>query len=171
MEDRLTCISACIAFRVGSRLSVVGTLIRRATPDERDVLSQMLAAYLFEFDGQTKPYRYFEAYWSQHDRVPFFIEADGEIAGFCLVRLRAGAWTIAEFTVVPESRRKGVGRRAVVALSDSARGDGAAYIEATVQPEKTDACAFWLACGFRVVDEGDVIVTRFDLQTRPTNVT
>src|SRR5690349_3267507 len=110
----------------------MSAVVRRATPNEREVLRAVLTAYLFEFDGQTTPYRYFDAYWSEPERVPFFIEADGEIAGFCLVRLRGRDWTIAEFTVVPGRRRNGVGREAVTAISESALAAGASYVEATV---------------------------------------
>jgi hypothetical protein len=40
---------------------------------------------------------------------------------------------------------------------------GARYVEATVQTDKPEALAFWLACGFRVVAEGDPTITRRDL--------
>lgn len=139
------------------------TLIRRATPDERDLLRELLTAYLIEFDGQTTPYRYFDAYWSEPERLPFLIESDGEIVGFCLIRLRGPDWTIAEFTVVPERRRRGIGRVAVAAIRDIASNSGASFVEATVHREKTQALAFWVACGFRVAEQGEVIVTRLDL--------
>jgi predicted acetyltransferase len=139
------------------------TRLRRVDPDERDSLRELLAAYLLEFDGQTTPYRYFDEYWSDPQRLPFFIEVDGKIAGFCLVRRRGLDWTLAEFTVIPESRRNGIGRLAVAAIRESAVTAGASYVEATVDREKAQARAFWLACGFRVVEERDVIVTRLDL--------
>jgi predicted acetyltransferase len=139
------------------------THLRRVSDDERNSLRELLAAYLLEFDGQKTPYPYFDDYWSEPERVPFFIEADGKIAGFCLVRRRGLNWTIAEFTVVPEWRRNGIGRLAVAAIRESAVTAGAMYVEATVHREKTQALAFWLACGFRVVDEQDAIVTRLDL--------
>jgi predicted acetyltransferase len=139
------------------------TRIRRVAEDERDGLRELLTAYLVEFDGQTTPYQYFDDYWSDPERVPFFIEADGQIVGFCLIRLRALEWTIAEFTVVSERRRNGIGRLAIEAVRADASSAGASYIEATVHREKTQALAFWEACGFRIVEDRDVFVTRLDL--------
>jgi predicted acetyltransferase len=139
------------------------TRLRRVAQDERDPLRELLTAYLLEFDGQTTPYRYFDEYWSEPERVPLFIEVDGKIAGFCFIRRHGLDWMIAEFTVVPEWRRKGIGRLAVAAIRESAVTAGASYVEATVHRAKTRALSFWLACGFRVVEESDVIVTRLDL--------
>jgi len=80
-----------------------------------------------------------------------------------LVRLRDLDWTIAEFTVVPERRRNGFGRLAIEAVREHAVSAGASYIEASVHREKTSVLAFWLACGFRIVEEKDMFVTRLDL--------
>jgi len=141
----------------------MAVVLRRADSGARDLLRRLLAEYLFEFDGQTAPYRYFDDYWAEPDRLPFLIEADGEVVGFCLIRLRGRDWTVAEFTVIPEKRRQGVGREAVVAVLEEAGLTGASYVEAAVHAEKAEALAFWLACGFRVVDERDVTITRRDL--------
>lgn len=119
--------------------------------------------YMFEFDGRTEPYPHFEAYWSEPERLPMLLETDGEVAGFCLIRVRGGDWSIAEFSVVPEKRRGGIGRSAVEALAERARAAGAQHLEAKVYPEKREALAFWLALGFRVVEAPGVIVTRRDV--------
>ena len=58
------------------------------------------------------------------------------MVGFCLVRVRGRDWTIAEFAVIPEQRRNGVGRAAVEAVVVRADGAGANYVEATVQVGK-----------------------------------
>ena len=75
------------------------------------------------------------------------LEADGEVAGFCLVRVRGEGWSIAEFSVVPEKRRSGIGRSAVEALAERAHAAGAEHLEAKVYPGKPEALAFWLALG------------------------
>ena len=126
--------------------------LRDAQIDDRDRLERLLADYLLEFDGRTDPYGYLDAYWQEPDRSPFLIELDGEIAGVCLIRRRDGAWSIAEFSVIPEKRREGVGRAAVEALAERARSDGASHLEAKVHPDNRGALPFWLAVGFSEVE-------------------
>lgn len=138
-------------------------VLRRADAGERELLRRLLAEYLFEFDGQTTPYRYFDAYWDEDNRLPFLIEAEAQVVGFCLIRVRGRDWTIAEFAVNPEKRRNGVGRTAVEAVVEQADAAGASYVEATVQIGKVEALAFWRACGFRTVEERDVTVTRREI--------
>jgi ribosomal protein S18 acetylase RimI-like enzyme len=133
---------------------------RPAEPGERALLRQQLAAYLLEFDGRTEPYPYFDAYWSEPERLPFLIEDGEQVVGLCLVRVRDGGWSIAEFYVVPDRRRGGVGRAAVEAVAGLARSAGAGHLEAKVHPDNRQALPFWLSVGFEVVDAPDVVVTR-----------
>ena len=137
--------------------------IRRAAPAERELLRRLLADYLFEFDGRTEPYPYFDAYWTEPERLPFLIEADGEIVGLCLVRIRDEGWSIAEFSIVPDRRRAGIGRAAVDGVAEAARAAGGAYLEAKVHPDNRQALPFWLAAGFNEVAAPGVIVTRREL--------
>jgi len=144
---------------------VVDLALVPAGAGDREQLRELLADYLFEFDGRTDPYPYLDAYWEEEDRLPFLIEADGEVAGLCLVRRKNGGWSIAEFSVVPERRRGGVGRAAVDALAERARADGAAHLEAKVHPDNREALPFWLGVGFREVPGPGtgVTVTRRDI--------
>ena len=135
-------------------------VLRRAEPEDRELLRHFLADYLYEFDGRTAPYPYFNAYWREPERLPFVIEAGAEAVGLCLVRVRNGGWSIAEFSIVPARRRSGVGRAAVEALAALARAAGAAHLEAKVHPDNRDALPFWLAVGFREVAEAGPSVTR-----------
>jgi predicted acetyltransferase len=53
-------------------------------------------------------YQYLDHYWTEPDRHPFFIRADGYLAGFALVR--AGSpHDMAEFFVMRKYRRGGIG--------------------------------------------------------------
>ena len=137
--------------------------LREVGLDHRELLRRLLAAYLFEFDGRREPYPQFDAYWAEPERLPFLIEAGSEVVGFCLIRVRDDGWSIAEFSVVPEHRRAGVGRAAVDAVAERARAAGAGHLEAKVHPDNREALPFWLAVGFHVVAAPDVIVTRRDL--------
>jgi predicted acetyltransferase len=141
---------------------VVVTL-REAKLADRELLRRLVAEYLFEFDARVEPYPYLDAYWTESERQPFLVEADGNVVGLCLVRIRDNGWNIAEFSVVPEQRRVGVGRAAVDALAERARAAGAAYLEAKVHPNNRDALPFWLAVGFRQVPAPGVVVTRRSL--------
>jgi predicted acetyltransferase len=134
--------------------------LRPAELDDRDLLRQLLYDYLREFDGRTEPYPYLEAYWQEPERLPFLIDVDGDVAGLCLVRVRDGGWSIAEFYVVPAHRRAGIGRAAVETLADRARSAGAAHLEAKVHPGNLEALPFWLAAEFAVADAPNVVVTR-----------
>lgn len=137
--------------------------LREAGPDDRELIARLLADYLFEFDGRTEPYPYLDAYWSEPERLPFLVELDGEAVGLCLIRVREGGWDFAEFSIVPEQRRNGVGRAAVEAVAARARAAAAGHLEAKVHPDNLEALPFWLALGFREVSQDGPVVTRREL--------
>jgi ribosomal protein S18 acetylase RimI-like enzyme len=137
--------------------------VREASLDDREQLRRLLADYLLEFDGRTEPYPYFDAYWHEAERLPFLVEADGDVVGFCLIRVRDGGWDVAEFSITPDRRRTGVGRAAVEAVADRARSAGATHLQAKVHPDNRRALPFWLAVGFCEQDGEGVVVTRRDL--------
>src|SRR5205823_8578762 len=62
-------------------------------------------------------YRYLDHYWTDPERVPVFIRADGKLAGFALLRrIEPGVIGIAVFFVLRAYRRRGVGRSAMKEL-------------------------------------------------------
>jgi GNAT superfamily N-acetyltransferase len=138
----------------------VDVVLRDAAIDDRPELERLLAAYLFEFDGRTEPYPYLDAYWSEAERLPLLIEVDGAPAGVCLIRVRDGGWSIAEFSVEPSYRRAGVGRAAIEALVERARAVGARHLEAKIHPDNAEALPFWSAVGFERVRSTPVVKTR-----------
>jgi predicted acetyltransferase len=138
----------------------VAVTVRPAKESDRELLRRLVAEYLFEFDGSTGPYPYFDAYWDEPERLPFLIEANGTVVGFCLVRVRDDCWSIAEFSVLAEQRRAGVGRAAVDAIAELARAAESTHLEAKVHPSNRAALPFWLGIGFDEVAAPGVIVTR-----------
>ncbi len=55
-------------------------------------------------------YKYFDSYWEDEDRWPFWAIVDGKRAGFALVRIEeSGEYEMAEFYIRPEFRRGGYG--------------------------------------------------------------
>jgi predicted acetyltransferase len=126
----------------------------------RAELAALLHDYMSEFDGSTG-YPYLDIYWDGPGRLPFLVERDGEVVGFCLVRvLDDGGWNIAEFSTVPERRNQGLGRGAVEALAARAGRAGAPFLQAKVHPDNLQALGFWLACGFEQIPSATVVTTR-----------
>jgi ribosomal protein S18 acetylase RimI-like enzyme len=141
--------------------------LRAATTDDRADVERLLAEYLYEFDGRTEPYPYVDAYWTEAERLPFLIDADGRAVGIALIRVRDGGWSIAEFAVTPAKRGGGVGRAAVEALAERARAAGATHLEAKIHPDNEQAFGFWSAVGFERVATRPVLTTRRQL-ARPS---
>jgi ribosomal protein S18 acetylase RimI-like enzyme len=86
-----------------------------------------------------------------------WIEADGERAGFAMVRTfpdwpdeTRDVASIAEFTVFPTFRRRGIGAAAVEALLARHRQRGTYEVEASILPGNDPARAFWARLGFDV---------------------
>jgi len=154
--------------------------LERVSPSRRETLAEELSRYLAELDDlaptrrgspprTAADYRYLDTYWREPERLPLFVLADGELAGFALVRAIAGDWNIAEFGIRPELRRQGVGRAAVAALADLARESESDYLTAEVESWNSEAGLFWSACGFeRTGNEADMIV--LVCQLRPVDL-
>jgi predicted acetyltransferase len=134
---------------------------------ERGRLRALMTTYLVEFaalegiapgrdaEGHV-PYRYFEPYWQEPERIPFWLLEGGRTVGFCLLRDTGRRWQIAEFYVAPEFRRRGAGSRAVATVAAYCRRDGRhRYLEATTQSFNPAARAFWRRQGFVTIRDAD----------------
>lgn len=120
---------------------------------DKAALKAMLDAYLAAHAEQVDPqraggdptdYPYFDLYWREPARRPFWIVADGERAGFVMIN----AWSptgrgtdnaVAEFYVAPEKRRQGIGLAAAVAALRSAPG----WWELQVYRANPAGMSFW----------------------------
>ena len=102
-------------------------------------------------DSTNYPYR--DAYWSEPGRHAFFIQRSGCVVGFAFVRdpisTKLTVHEIAEFYVKPESRRQGVGRRAVLAIWQRFPGQW----EVQVHARNSGAVQFWTLCAEEVATE------------------
>lgn len=85
---------------------------------EKDIMKKYLDEYLSELskfddnikfdDNGTPIYKWFDFYWNDAGRYPFFFYVDDQIAGICFVRkLSEHAYEIAEFYVTKSFRGKG----------------------------------------------------------------
>ncbi len=90
--------------------------IRIISKSESSLARQMLNEYLLElaefddtitFDEKGTPiYKWFDNYFIDKDRFPFFLIVDGAIAGLCLIReLDLNHYDFAEFYVCKEFRK------------------------------------------------------------------
>jgi predicted acetyltransferase len=106
-----------------------------ANIDEKPILQRLMELYLYDFtEFEDIPMDssglfgdpWLDFYWSEKGRFPFLIRADGKLAGFVLVNqhthLADSEWTIAEFFILRQYRRQGVGKAA--AFSTFARFGG-----------------------------------------------
>ena len=100
---------------------------------EKSVLRHLIELYAYDFseydDADVNEhglygYTYFDYYWTEESRHPFFIRVDGKLAGFvlindyCYVVKDPGARSIAEFFVMRKYRKKGVGKSVAIQVFD-----------------------------------------------------
>jgi predicted acetyltransferase len=118
---------------------------------DRPVIEQLLQPYLRELSiyrgvgaSDAVAYPYLDLYWQELDRRPFLISAGDRVAGFALVNTWAPSGrpvdrAMAEFYVVPDCRRAGVGARAAAEIIDSLPGSW----EIGISASHDAARAFW----------------------------
>ena len=127
---------------------------------EKSILRQLLELYAYDFSEYDNAdinehgfygYTYFDHYWTEDSRHPFFIKVDGKLAGFilvneyCYVSKRAGTKSIAEFFVMRKYRRKGIGKIAAIQVFDKFPGKWEVIQHGENEPSKV----FWE----KVIDE------------------
>jgi len=104
---------------------------------EKSVLRQLIELYEYDFSEYTRAdvneygyfgYRYFDYYWTEDARHPFFIKVDEKLAGFvlindyCYVVKDLNASSVSEFFVMRKYRRMGVGKVAAHQVFDKYPG-------------------------------------------------
>jgi predicted acetyltransferase len=122
--------------------------------EDRDTITRLLHDYLHELSNyreravgatNSAEYPYLDAYFSEADRHAFLIRHHERVVGFALIRgpkSTGQVWEVAEFYIVPERRRTGVGSAAIRAIWRRFTGDW----ELQVHRRNTDAVHFWLSC-------------------------
>ncbi|MCC6236734.1 MAG: GNAT family N-acetyltransferase [Dehalococcoidia bacterium] len=138
--------------------------LRDVRPEEQDAFFEAFAAYHTELDAldDDAGVHSVEAYRAAlledlegSGRELWWIEADGERAGFAVVQTlpdwpddRTDVAEITEFYVEPRFRRSGVGRAAVEAILADHRARGTRLVEAAILERNGAARAFWATLGF-----------------------
>ena len=128
--------------------------LRPAAESDKPVLRQLMELYRHDFsewdDSDVDEQGFFgspylDRYWTEPDRYPFLIRADGRLAGFVLLSRRShlvpqgSAMVVAEFFVMRKYRHQGVGRHAAIAAFDRFPGAW----EVGQMAANTGAQAFW----------------------------
>lgn len=120
---------------------------------EKAALAGMMRPYLEDHARSVDPegrfgpigdYPTFDLYWTEPERRPYWIAADGARVGFVLVNRYSPSGlgcdaAIAEFYIQAEHRRAGLGRRAALAAIATAAG----LWELQVYRLTSPAMAFW----------------------------
>ena len=100
--------------------------VKLAIIKEKQLISTLIQPYLDELShfpdehmddkdkNGTYHYSYLDAYWRENTRYPYLLYSDNKIAGFALVRQNREHWEMAEFYVLPEFRRRGLGTACAV---------------------------------------------------------
>ena len=129
-----------------------------AEPAQKPVLENLFQLYTHDFsdfwvgredgelqdDGRFAPYSYLDSYWTDAERTPYLIRADGHLAGFALINRYSHSglpldWAVAEFFVVRKHRRGGVGFAAATQIIRARPG----LWEMAVARKNTGALPFW----------------------------
>ena len=133
---------------------MITELVRASRSNSRQIES-LLDDYLGELSnyrdvsiGATSSvnYPYLDAYWSEVGRHIFLIQYSEQVVGFAFIRdpssTESVAHQVTEFYVRPDSRRLGIGRRAVLEIWKLFPGQW----ELQVHARNTAAVRFWESC-------------------------
>jgi len=118
---------------------------------DKSVLRNLISLYLHDFSGMVPipisdsglfEYSYLDHYWTDSNRHAYFIKADGQLAGFVMIRSGddiSTAHLISEFFVLRGYRRQGIGKAAAHLAFCMFAGQWRVHEFA----ENTAAQAFW----------------------------
>ena len=124
-------------------------VVRRATPDEQPLVARLwqldrhdLSQYRGSTPGPDGLFRpeVVATFFTDPGREAWIIEADGDLAGFCVTRQRDdGSRSVFAFFVLRARRRRGIGRLAALTLLAAEPGPWAIAF----QEVNAGAAAFW----------------------------
>ena len=104
--------------------------------DEKEILKNLLEKYNYEFSQYNGldvnkiglyGYDYFDNYWTEKDRYPFFIKVNSKLAGFIMVNnypeIKLDTdYTLSELFIVYKYRRNGIGEYVVNYILNNYKG-------------------------------------------------
>jgi predicted acetyltransferase len=137
--------------------------------DEMEILRNLLEKYRYEFSQYDDTdvnnlglygYDYFDNYWTEENRYPFFIKADGQLAGFAMINDYPDIkidmdYSMAEFFIMYKYRKLGVGKYAAKYIFNKLKGKW----QLKLHPKNIISEKFWI----KIIDEytnGNYEITR-----------
>ena len=111
-------------------------IIEPVAKEEKEILKNLLEKYMYEFSQYNNldvnnlglyGYSYLDNYWTEENRFPFFIRANGKLAGFVMVNDYPEVkmdtnYTMSEFFVMYKYRRCGIGKYTMKYILDKFKG-------------------------------------------------
>ena len=126
--------------------------IQKVSKKDKSVLSNLLEYYLYDFSEYEQTdvnrhglfgYSYMDHYFTDKNRHAYFVLADGNYAGFVLIHdqtlLKDTDMAIAEFFIMRNYRRKGIGRTVLHNVLKEYSG----IIEVPVSDKNQNGLKFW----------------------------
>lgn len=124
------------------------------TADKKEVLNNLIEKYLYEFSQWEKNdvdenglynYEWLDCYFTEENRYPYFIRADGKLAGFAMISDYPEVpgedtdFCLSEFFIMHKYRRNGYGSEAVYQILDKHHGKW----QLKRHPHNTASVYFW----------------------------
>ncbi len=121
--------------RVSDSYRKMSVELQSVSLEEKILLKRMLELYLYDLSGFESTdlneqgefgYSYLDHYWTESERHPLFVKADGKTVGFILLN-RFGYsekidYSVAEFFILKKYRKSGAGRAAARAAFEKFHG-------------------------------------------------
>lgn len=140
---------------------------------DKEIVRQLLEFNAYEFarifdDAELNEqgrfgYAWLDNYWTEPERHPFLIRVDERIGGLVLVR-GTDPYAVAEFLVMPQYRRRGVGTVAARRTFELFGGEWSVH----EVPGNTGAVAFWrraIPAAFSEASDHDGTTQHFTMPT------
>jgi predicted acetyltransferase len=121
-------------------VSMMNYVIKRATLEDKETLSNLLQFYIYDFsefmdlhfeeNGKFGDYP-LDEYWTGDSNFPYLIKLNGKNAGFVLVKLKNRDddtyFSIAEFFIAKKYRRAGLGKLVAIDIFTMHKGQWEVY--------------------------------------------
>lgn len=147
------------------------TELRPASADERSIIDKLFQFYVYDLSSLTGKaidnageFRFsadlVSKYWCKNSHWPYLIYANGELAGFCLIRKYPGETTfdIDQFFVLNRFKRHGIGSAAFEKIIELHPGRWIIR----VLKENTSALKFWMRCADRTTHNDYTLALEMD---------
>ncbi|KZK06948.1 hypothetical protein AB996_0977 [Lactococcus cremoris] len=148
--------------------------------EEKEILRNLLEKYFYEFSQYVADemndlglfgYKYLDEYWYDETCFPFFIKADGKLAGFALINNISEAeaktdYTMSEFFVIYKYRHQNIAQKAVKLLFEKFKGTW----QLMYNPKNIVSQKFWTRIvqtedkNFRLILDSPMAVYEPDIQ-------